>query len=341
MALPGMFERYRAAFDEGFREVFRCRELPLYSMMQYHLGWMDENYRPTPGSGGKALRPVLCLFACDAVGGDWRKAIPAAAALELTHNFSLVHDDIQDNDKERRHRPTVWWLWGAPQAINVGNGMWALSGLALTEAVRLGLPAAKVLTAYELLHGACLRMIEGQYLDISFESRQDTGVADYLDMIGRKTGALLGCSLEMGALMGCDSPEVTASFGEFGRALGIVFQIRDDILGVWGNPESMGKASDNDIRRKKKSLPIVCGLERAEGAQRKRLQKIYGGGEPSDGDVAEVLDILNSLDVPNACQAMAGEYAQKALATLRNIDLSPAARADVTELVTFLLERQY
>jgi hypothetical protein len=192
---PFAFKRYRAAIDTELRAVLDDRQSPLYDMMRYHLGWVDEQGNPIKASPGKALRPTLCLLACEAVGGAWYKALPAAAGMELLHNFSLIHDDVQDDDRERRHRPTVWSIWGKPQAINAGDALATIAGLALIGLAQRGVPAAKQLLTTRLMYEACLTTIEGQYLDISYESRFDVVVGDYLEMIERKTAILIARSL--------------------------------------------------------------------------------------------------------------------------------------------------
>ena len=241
MKLPVVFERYRSEIDSELRAVLAERESPLYDMMRYHLGWIDWQGRPLSGTAGKALRPALCLLACEAVGGTYHRALPAAAAVELLHNFSLIHDDIQDDDRERRHRPTVWSIWGKPQAINAGTAMRVLASLALSRLGENGVSGEKQLRIQRILDESCLRLIEGQYLDISYESRLDIGVTDYLGMIDGKTAALIGCSLELGAFLGTDDEAVIRGLWNFGRNLGLAFQIRDDILGIWGDEKETGK----------------------------------------------------------------------------------------------------
>src|SRR5205823_4160840 len=208
----------------------------LYRIIRYHMGWEEPDGRPGPGAGGKALRPALCLLACEAVGGDIDRCLPAAAAIELIHNFSLIHDDIQDQDRERHHRPTVWTVWGVPQGINAGDGLWALANRAFLRGAERGVDAAIILRAYAMLNDACLTMIEGQALDLSFEEGRAAGdglapvtVEAYLDMIARKTGALLAASLGIGALVGSGDALTAAAFHRFGAQLGRIYQVQDDL----------------------------------------------------------------------------------------------------------------
>ncbi len=207
---------------------------PHYGMMQYHMGWVDECFAPSDLPAGKRLRPILCLLACAEVGGRTHAALPAAAAIEILHNFSLVHDDIEDGDETRRHRATVWKLWGVP-------------------------PIA-VLAALDVFTRMCVALTEGQYLDMSFERRDLVGIDEYLRMIGGKTAALVGASIAIGAHIGGAAPQQAEALQRFGREVGLAFQIQDDVLGIWGDPAVTGKAAGNDVLRKKKSLPILHAL---------------------------------------------------------------------------------
>ncbi|MFQ6020313.1 MAG: polyprenyl synthetase family protein [Dehalococcoidia bacterium] len=342
MQLPAAFSRYRAALDESLRDIVgRGRPPQLYRMMRYHLGWEDADGRDVPEGGGKALRPTLCLLACEAVGGDWRRALPAAAALELVHNFSLIHDDIQDQDRERRHRPTVWALWGQPQAINAGDAMMALARLAVLRLADGGVAPAQVVAAARAMEEAALEMIEGQCLDLSFEERLDVALDAYLEMIGKKTGALFGCSLELGALVGSDDPRTVAAFARCGRLLGVAFQVRDDMLGIWGAEAGTGKPVGADIRRKKKSLPIVYALAKANGPARDRLVAIYSKPLLDDDDVSTVLQVLEEMGAAAYCQVTAKAKLEEALAQWEPLGLTSDAYRELLELAEFLVEREF
>ena len=231
-----------------------------YGMMHYHMGWVDADFQPQDLPAGKRLRPMLCLLACKEVGGDPAQALPAAAAIEILHNFSLVHDDVEDGDETRRHRPTVWKLWGVPQAINVGDGMFALAFSAMQRLPAQGVTLATTVSALGLFTEACLALTEGQHLDMRFEQRSQITVDEYLRMIQGKTAALIGASVAIGAQIGGAAAEQDAALQRFGQAIGLAFQIQDDILGIWGDPTVTGKAAGNDILRKKKSLPMLHAL---------------------------------------------------------------------------------
>ena len=341
MNLPPAFERYHSEIDAELRSVLATRKSPLYEMMRYHLGWVDEQRRPAQGSPGKALRPTLLLLACEAVGGTWHKAVPAAAAVELIHNFSLIHDDIQDNDRERRHRPTVWSIWGKPQAINAGDALATIAGLAMLGLTQHGISAEKQLRAHRVIYEACLRMIEGQYLDISYESRFDIVVGDYLQMIERKTAALIAGSLEVGALLGTNAKAIIRGLSNFGRNLGLAFQIRDDVLGIWGDERKTGKPWGSDIRRKKKSLPIVYALEKAEGKAKTELLNIYKREVIDDQDLDAVLRILDALQAQAYAQRIAHKYFDEGLEGIRGLPLVPSPRSELEEMARFVVERDF
>ncbi len=340
MALPDVFTRYRPAIDAGLRQALDGGASDLYAMLRYHMGWLDEEGRPTEGASGKAVRPALCLFACEAAGGVAEQALPAAVAIELVHNFSLIHDDIQDGDTERHHHPTVWYRWGHSHGVNAGDAMFVLGHQALIASD--GLAPRTALAVSRILTRACAEMIEGQVLDLTFEQRASVGVEEYLRMIGKKTGALLEGSLHMGAVIGCEDPATIEAMRCFGNALGLLFQVRDDMLGVWGVAERTGKPVGSDIHRRKKSLPIVHALETAEGAGRERLVEIYRKDAPLDeADIESVLGVLADLGTQQVCEAIADKQADRSVAELDTVELSPKARRECEELTQFLLKRDY
>ncbi len=330
---------------------------PFYGQMQYHLGWVDTNFSPVASNSGKLLRPTLLLLAFEAAGGgssnagttthsphDLRRALPAAAAIELTHNFTLIHDDIEDGDTERRHRPTLWHVWGIPQSINTGDGMFALARLTLWDVVKEGVDTAIAVRLGSLLDQACLVIAEGQHLDLSFETRDDISVGMYVDMISRKTATLMGCAAEMGALLGTHDAETIARLRSFGDAMGIAFQVRDDILGVWASTAELGKTPAGDIYRRKKSLPILHALEHAGTPDQQFLRQFYAQGAPiTSAQVEEVLAIFARSRTQAYCSSfLAGQcrLAHEALANVPRNSNPIAARAlnDMQALVHFVEE---
>jgi geranylgeranyl diphosphate synthase type I len=246
-----------------------------------------------------------------------RRALPAAVAIELVHNFSLVHDDIEDRDEERHHRATMWKLWGEPQAINTGDGIFAMARLELLRLVERGVAPALVVDLCELLDCMCLTLCEGQYLDMRFEGRSEISVAQYLEMIARKTAAIMACACQMGSLLGAAPDRALAGkLAEFGQALGIAFQLRDDLLGIWA-AESLGKTSAGDLRRKKVTLPIIAALEAATPADRQALLDMYSQpGPASQEQIALALAILDRTGARARAKAVLAEQCAAASAAL-------------------------
>ncbi len=293
MDLTHAFDTYLPLIDAAMRAVVCGRDAQVsghFRMMQYHLGWVDESDAPISASSGKRIRPLLCLLSCGSAGGDPRQALPAAAGLELLHNFSLIHDDIEDNSPTRRHRATVWKLFGVPQACNAGDGMFSLAHLALHRLTTEGVPDRTVLDAVRLFDETCLALTEGQYLDMAFECRMDVSVDDYFRMIASKTGALLAASCQLGALIGGAERNQAELYGAYGAALGRAFQLQDDLLGIWGDEVVTGKSAASDILGRKKSLPVIYALSLPETAE--RMARLYGRPIIGDADVPEVLALL-------------------------------------------------
>lgn len=338
MLLPPVFERFHAEIEAEIKSVIDERHSPLYNMMRYHFGWITADNRPAAASNGKAVRPTLCLLACQAGGGDYAKALPAAAALELVHNYSLIHDDIQDDDVERRHRPTVWQVWGKPQAINAGTAMRMLANVSVR---RLQFPIAKQARIQALLDEATIRLIEGQYLDISFESRSDVTTAEYLNMVGCKTAALMSCSLETGAeLAGC-SGAVVRAYRELGWNLGMAFQIKDDVLGIWGHTEQTGKPSGNDIRRRKKTFPVIYGMQRASERPEARILADYWRMEPNEQNLQAVMEALESVGASDEAERVTSEYIASSTRIVESLDMPDSVRADFMQVIDFLKTRRF
>ena len=267
-----------------------------YQMMAYHLGWLDERLRESGGHGGKRLRPTLCLLACESVGAPPEHALPGALAVELVHNASLVHDDIEDGDELRRHRPAVWALWGTAHGVNVGDGMLSLAHLAMLEA-GASRGATVAATAAAVLSRACVDLFEGQFLDQEYQALDSVSLPQYLAMVDRKTGALFGCAAELGGLLGGAGPGVLRRLGQFGRTLGRVFQMQDDLLGVWGDRSKTGKPSA-DVRKRKRGLPAALAWECAGPAAFAELRDLFATlTRGSDQASERIMELFAELDV--------------------------------------------
>lgn len=313
-----------------------------YEIMQYHLGWRDESLQPAVAPAGKRIRPMLCLLACMAAGGNPQAALPAAAGLELLHNFSLIHDDIEDNSPTRRHRPTAWSLWGAPIALNAGDGMFGLAHAAFFELASRGVPAATILAALQRFVETCLALTEGQYMDMTFETRLDVTADEYYAMIAGKTGALLGAAPEIGALIGGAAPQVAAGFREYGEALGRAFQLQDDILGIWGDEKLTGKSTASDILTRKKSLPVVLALNHPDVG--KRLRVLYAGPELTPEVVPGVLSLLDQAGVRHTVEQAVKEATARGHAALAALAAhggnGAVSHGPLSELLDLLVGRQ-
>jgi geranylgeranyl diphosphate synthase type I len=332
-----IMEHYLDAVEAEMRAVV-CAPTPevhdFYAYLHYHLGWTDEQLRPVKGRAGKRLRPLFCLLSCAACGGDWQRALPAAAAVELLHNFSLVHDDIEDSDATRRGRPTLWRLWSLPQALNAGDALFALAHQALLRLTERGVPAENVVAAVEILDRTCLRLTEGQFLDIGFEGRTGVSVEEYLQMIAGKTAALVAASCELGALVAAAPQARSALLCAFGHHLGLAFQVQDDLLGLWGDPAVTGKPVGADLLRRKKTLPLVHGLTHSPA-----LRALLAQPELSPADCARALELLEATGSHAWAQEQAEEYMRQALAALDAADLRTPAADSLRGLALGLLNR--
>jgi geranylgeranyl diphosphate synthase type I len=247
--------RSRALLDPALRAAVDGLPDSMRRIAGYHLGWWDERGRTTDADAGKAVRPALVLLAAEAVGGDPAAALPAAVAVELVHNFTLLHDDVMDGDRTRRHRATAWTVFGTGQAILAGD---ALLTLAYDVLAAAGHPRSQ--EGARVLSAAVLAVQDGQAADLSFEQRLDVGVVECLRMAAGKTGALLGCATALGALYGGGTEAQVEGLRLFGEKTGLSFQLADDLLGIWGDPGTTGKPAHSDVANRKKSLPVVAAL---------------------------------------------------------------------------------
>jgi geranylgeranyl diphosphate synthase type I len=300
----------------------------MYEMVRYHMG-LDGS-----GSSGKRMRPLLGLLAYASITGEYAPALPGAAAVELGHNFSLIHDDIEDGDRERRHRATLWTLHGIPQAINTGDAVFVLSRIALHRLTELGFSDTKVLRLIRLYDETCLALCEGQYIDIWTGEHDLTMTVDlYYDMIGRKTAALISASIEAGALLATDDEEVITRYRAFGWALGLAFQLNDDVLGIWGREQATGK-EPTDLAKHKKTLPVIYAFEHASLADRARLEAVYAHAEPAPDEIAEAMAILERTGAQDYTRAEARRWRDEAIAQLDAAGVvQPEARARLEEIM--------
>ncbi|MFI6779277.1 polyprenyl synthetase family protein [Nocardia sp. NPDC050412] len=279
---------------------------PLQRMAFHHFGWSDLD----GASSGKMVRGALTLAVAAGCGVS-TTGVQAAAAVELLHNFTLVHDDLMDGDTIRRGRVTVWRRWGVDEAVLLGDALHALAIRTLT-----GLPGGVVGEAVDRLESAAVQLCGGQYDDIAFDTRPQVTVADYLDMAAGKTGALMGCACALGALSAGADTDTVAAFDIFGRELGLAFQITDDLLGIWGDPSVTGKSAGNDLARRKRTFPVVAALE-STGAAAAELCELYArGGEMTDTDIAHTRDLLDRAGGRAAARCHADRHRHAAIDAL-------------------------
>ena len=323
-----LLHRHRAGIEEGIRRALDG-STSLLAILRYHAGLQGADGEPEKAMG-KLLRPSLVLFTAEQLGATVEAALPPAVALELVHNFSLIHDDIQDCDRTRRGRSTVWTLHGVNEAINAGDLMMAV---AIRTALRAGVEAT------ELLLHATEAMIEGQSRDLDFETRL-VEVDEYLGMIDRKTGALLRCAFELGACVAGADESVVAALQTLSLGIGRAFQIQDDLLGIWGNGDVFGKPQGSDIRRKKKSFPVAVAFERAENAQRERLASIYEKDEVSEDDVTWVIAAMEDLGVRDEGVRWVREQLNDAREALHALPFSEEGKREMNELIDYLAGRE-
>ncbi len=304
----------------------------LSSMLAYHLGWEGEG--AGPAARGKRIRPLLVLLTTAAAGGAWQAGIPAAVAVELVHNFSLIHDDIEDNSPLRRGRQTVWKKWDIARAINAGDSMFTLAHLEILRTQERS-SLEVTLQAAQILHRACLHLTQGQHLDLSYENRQDLGQADYWPMVNGKTAALLAACTELGALIAQANTAIRQSYFQFGQSLGLAFQVQDDLLGIWGQAELTGKSAESDLVAGKKSLPILCGLSQ----QGKFYQRWIKGPIQAD-EAGELARVLEKEGAREETQHHADRLTQQALQALEDARPGGEAGTALRDLADLLLNRQ-
>lgn len=336
----------RTTIQQAMRVAFPAAEARVarfYAMQEYHLGWRDLDLQPAAFDPGKLLRPQLALLACQAVGGAFAQALPLAAGIQLIHDFSLIHDDIEDQSDTRRGRITVWKQWGIAQGINAGDGMFVLAHLALHRLVDTGTPPAVALDVLHRFDQTILTICEGQFLDLSFEGDLQIAEDDYLAMIRRKTAVLIAAAAGLGGIVGGADAATVAALFAFGENLGLAFQVQDDVLGVWGDPEVTGKPYAADLYRRKLSLPVIHALRCA--ADRAELEAIYRQAEVGDAEVTRALAVLAAAGSRSYTEATAAGFHARALEALDQVrpgstEEARAALAKIRAIAEGLVGRQ-
>jgi geranylgeranyl diphosphate synthase type I len=331
--LPGL-GRTRELVQPALRSAVDRLDRSTRHVVAYHLGWCDEQGVPIEADGGKAVRPALALLAAEAVGGQREVAVPGAVAVELVHNFSLVHDDLMDRDAERHHRPTVWSVWGDAMAVLVGD---ALLSLAHDVLDRSDSPYA--VSASQALGRATRELIRGQVLDVAFESRDDVTLAECLDMAAGKTGALMAVSAELGAVLAGAPAPTAAALRRYGEQVGLAFQLIDDLLGIWGWPERTGKPVFSDLRSRKKTMPVVWATHHGGDPGRELAHWLAGSVEPDELALRHAADLVDRAGGRAWAQREARARTEGAVVALDGLGLDPAQRDELVRLATFVVER--
>ena len=336
-ALAGRMEQYRPRVVEELRAVVGGDPAELFAWMRFHLGWEERDGREASGGSGKMLRSAALLLAAEACEGSVEQALPAAAAVELVHGFSLLHDDVEDESAQRRGRPAVWTFAGSAQAINAGDGMFALARLAMHRLAGAGVAPERALAAMRELDEACLRLVEGQYLDIAFESRAEVGRDEYLAMIEGKTAALFAAAAAIGAVVAGAPERRVAALREWGRRVGLAFQAVDDLLGVWGDADVTGKPVGDDLASRKMTFPVVAAL--ASGAATE-LAEQYRRPAGEGTDVPRLAAAIEEAGGRAATEAFAAEQAAAAGAALAAAGLGADERALFEQYALLATERE-
>ena len=313
-----------------------------HDMLTYHMGWSGENAGPE--ATGKRIRPLLALLCVasslenikkdSGVVINWLHAKSAAAAIELIHNFSLVHDDIQDNSGKRRGRNTVWVQWGAPMAINVGDALFVIANQAILDLADY-YPAETVVKASKILNNSCLDLTRGQFLDMSYEEQKDLSIEDYWPMISGKTSALLLACTHIGALLGGAGEPEQEAFRQFGYHLGLAFQVQDDILGIWGDEAVTGKSAVSDLVEGKNSLPILYAL-----GKKGKFSARWNQGPITVSEVESAAEQLEIEGARKYAEEISKEETQKALEYLHKANPRGEAGEAILKLADMLLKRK-
>lgn len=326
----------REAIENDLKQIIARADGPgleeFRAMLAYHLGW--EGQGAGRAAQGKRIRPLLVLLVCSAAGEDWQNALPAASAVELIHNFSLIHDDIEDNSPVRRGRLTVWKIWGIPQAINAGDAMFTTAQLALlrlekTASVEIALRASRI------IQETCLQLTQGQYLDMAFEDRRDLSLDAYWQMVSGKTASLLSACTQLGALVAAAHEDRIRAYRKFGRYLGLAFQAQDDLLGMWGDEALTGKSAESDLVTGKKSLPVLYGLNQGGSFARRWTQ-----GPVRNEEVPTLAAQLSSEGARDFTQEQANRLTGQALEALELAQPEGKAGELLREMANQLLKRK-
>ena len=333
-----LLETYRKAIDEELKGCFSAREGYLYNLLRYHLGWVDQQGQPEITGPRDSFHSLIAPTVCQALTGQYQPSLPVAAAVELLHNFSVVHSDVQAGRVDAGARPSIWWVWGPAQAINAGDGFHALARVAMMRLLERGNPAEAVLSAVEMLDRSCLAMCEGQYADLGFQDRLLVTTGEYDDMISRKSGSLAGCAAAGGALAAGSEEEAQLRFRELGSKLGMAWQVSRDIADFWGKRGDGVTASN--LLNKKKSLPLIYTLENCSTTAKREIGSAYMKRVMEPADLARIVDIMDETGARAVCESRARELVDQALSVLQPEEVSELRQAGLQGLAELAMSSE-
>lgn len=327
--------QYGEPIENELKKIFEERDGLLYKMIQYQLGWIGEDGTSIDEWEGRRLHPNLCLAACESLGGNLTTAATCATAIEFMYNFSLVHDDVQDGTPNRRDKPTLWWLWGPAQAINAGNGLHALARLSLMRLKKNGIADSVVMKAMQILDDACLKLCEGQHMALEFQERLDVSTDAYFNMVKGKTGALMSCAMQLGALTATQDENTIEAFGECGIQIGTAHQIKSDVLDLWERRET--DVHSGELLTKKKTFPIVWTLENGDFKLKRELGSIYFKRVLNKEDLNNIVSLLDSVNAKKTSKDTIETYYAQVLNRLKDLEMSSAGRDNMMNIVNFMI----
>jgi geranylgeranyl diphosphate synthase type I len=331
----------RAELDPVLRAAVGTLPAATRHVAGYHFGWWDERGRASEANAGKALRPALTLLAAEAVGASPARALAAAAAIELVHNHSLLHDDVMDGDPTRRHRPTAWRVFGVSPAIQAGDALLALAFDVLADSSRPNAGRPEAVRGARMLNSAVQAIVDGQLIDLELEGREDVDMAECLRMVTAKTGALMACACAIGAVFGGGRPEQVEHLRAFGADVGVAFQHVDDLLGIWGEPAVTGKPVHADLHCRKKSLPVVAALRSGTAAGRE-LAGLYLRAEPLSAAAARhAAHLVDAAGGRAWSRRQVDELLSRALGHLRSARLDPRTADKLSALARLATHRDH
>jgi geranylgeranyl diphosphate synthase type I len=335
VTLPQVLEGAAATVAPALRSAAGELSPAMRAVVGYHLGWLDADGNPAAAVGGKSVRATLALLSARAAGGTDADGLPGAAAVELVHTFSLLHDDIMDGDRERHHRPAAWAVFGSARAILAGDAV-----LALAFRLLLDSGSAHRVAALGSLADATGRLIDGQAADLDLEGRVDATPQECMQMCAGKTGALLECAASIGAVLAGAGADVIRPLRAFGGHLGLAFQAVDDLLGIWGDPAVTGKPVFGDLARRKTSLPVAIALA-AGGDEARRLAELLRRPDLDAGELAAAAGLVEAGGGGAGAVAQAEEQLDRALAALDSAPITASARADMAAIARFVAARDF